>query len=173
MKAILVVVALSGCAVHENHCPGELTCASMVCCPIGFPYHCGSQCYDAPPTTTQCSAGSYETCFDDNGGGGGGGGGNIGDYNGSYGGNCTSSDPGLPSQTMAVTLVVSNGAITSGAPNGGSVDASGTMTVTVIDRLGTPFPVSGKISLTASFMITGTTPSTQDATSVSCILAKG
>ena len=170
MKWLVLVVGLAACDTHENHCPGQLTCASMVCCPVGYPYHCGNQCYDQIPTTSQCSAGTYETCVDDSGGGGGGGG--VAAYNGTYTGNCTSMDPGLPSQTMAVTLVVSNGVITSGAPNGGTVDASGLMTVTVIDRLGTPFPVSGMIRTTSSFMIMGTTPNTQDATSVSCTLSK-
>lgn len=71
---------------------------------------------------------------------------------------------------MSVEVVVR--AITSGAPNGGSVTASGFMSVTVLDRLGTPFPVSGQISLTASFTIHGTTPNTQDATSITCTLSK-
>jgi hypothetical protein len=175
VKIVVLLAALAGTAgcFHEDHCPGKLTCDSMVCCPLGFPYHCGDQCYASPPTTNQCPY-NYETCYDDNGGGGGGGGGGttLATWNGGYTGPCTSMDPGLPSQTMNVTLQVSNGVITSGAPNGGSVTASGFMSVTVLDRLGTPFPVSGQISLTASFNIHGTTPSTQDATSITCTLTK-
>jgi hypothetical protein len=171
VRASFVILLLSACAIpHENHCPGELTCSSMVCCPTGYPYHCGTQCYTAPPTTAQCSAGSYEVCFDDSGDGGGTPG--VG-YDGTYRGTCTSSDPPLASQSMAVTLVVSGGVITSGAPNGGTVDSSGLMTVTVIDRLGTSFPVSGKVATGGSFVIMGTTPNTQDATSVTCTLSKG
>src|SRR5689334_12524165 len=38
-------------------CPGQRTCPDDVCCAEGFPYHCGTQCYQTP-----CGAGQT-TCI--------------------------------------------------------------------------------------------------------------
>ncbi len=164
MRWSIVVMLVIACDAPDP-CPGKLTCADHECCPDGFPYECNGACYaDVRACTTP-----YYVCVAESGGGGTGG---LAQYSGTYGGTCTSMDPGLPSQSMDVTLVVDNGTITSGAPNGGAVSADGIMSITVIDRLGTPFEVTGPIDLANPFTISGTTPDQQDATTVACTLRK-
>lgn len=41
-----------------DSCPGELTCGSIGCCPVGWPFSCNGKCYQA---ATSCAS-SYVTC---------------------------------------------------------------------------------------------------------------
>jgi hypothetical protein len=54
---------VAGC-FGDNPCPGKLTCPNMVCCPIGYPFNCGDQCYERE---IACPVMSY-TCTNENGG---------------------------------------------------------------------------------------------------------
>ena len=69
MVAVVLAASCSD-APEYDPCPGMLTCTDdMVCCPLGYPYHCGNACYPVPPTTecsgfTVCAGGSPSSDWD-------------------------------------------------------------------------------------------------------------
>jgi hypothetical protein len=49
MRWVLAVAFAIGCEpTITDPCPGKRACPDHVCCEVGFPYHCGTQCFQQP-----------------------------------------------------------------------------------------------------------------------------
>jgi hypothetical protein len=66
--AVLLVSCHTDPTPAINPCPGELTCPNFGCCPVGWPYSCNGNCYQA---ATSCTS-SYVTCSGSSASGSGG-----------------------------------------------------------------------------------------------------
>jgi hypothetical protein len=61
VASILLASEANGCDSSTpsiGPCPGELTCPNEQCCPAGYPFECGGQCY----TNASVCGSSYVTC---------------------------------------------------------------------------------------------------------------
>jgi len=84
MRWVVIVMCCSAIACEPtitDPCPGQRTCPDEVCCDVGFPYHCGTQCFQQPcggdqvtcvnvDRTDGCYGGNWKGSFAGGGSGG-------------------------------------------------------------------------------------------------------
>jgi hypothetical protein len=121
VSAAVVLGVGCGDPTITDPCPGMLTCPDENCCPSGFPYHCGTQCFPQPCTGTQLTCVSpsrTDGCYG-------------GTWNGSYSGTFMPAGGGMMAISGSIVFDITSHAISASQP------ASGTGTIDCETGIGT------------------------------------